>query len=111
MQAPLCGILVFASEAEGSGPLHCGLSVRGGGLGQGGAVQQTDHRSDLGGDVPTVWYGARPSCIRIEAPKVDFAWEKCVGGCHVGSHRQTERCRWTPFVTQSFSWLSHLDIL
>ncbi|XP_074190178.1 centromere protein S isoform X2 [Rhinolophus sinicus] len=35
-------------EAEGSRPLHCGLSVPGGCLGQGDSAQQTDHRSDCG---------------------------------------------------------------
>lgn len=44
------------AEAEGGGSLHSRVPVRGGGGGQGRAVQQTEHRSHLGHHLPPVRY-------------------------------------------------------
>ncbi|XP_074190179.1 centromere protein S isoform X3 [Rhinolophus sinicus] len=66
-------VIPTCREAEGSRPLHCGLSVPGGCLGQGDSAQQTDHRSDCGGDVPTVRYGAPALLHMCRRPKENFA--------------------------------------
>lgn len=84
-----CGVLVSAPEAEGCGPLHRGLPVRGGGLGPGGAAQQTDHRGDFGGDLPTVRYGALPASLHTyRAPGWVGPGER-VGGCLGVTTRRT----------------------
>ncbi|KAL2296731.1 hypothetical protein Nmel_016071, partial [Mimus melanotis] len=52
------------AEAEGGRSLHCRVPVRGGGGGQGRAVQQTEHRGHLGHHVPAVWYRCLTCCYR-----------------------------------------------